>query len=127
MIKNVALKVFLQDTVFSIFSWYNRKVKHNNKIIMLYSNMGFRDNIKALYDFIIEMGYNGKYRVICSINDYKIYVHPRCENTLVELNNYVFDTKDGKILNKPIDDYNHLMDAMRYATESMEKRGLRTF
>lgn len=64
---------------------------------------------------------------IQKLQDYKIYVHPRCENTLVELNNYVFDTKDGKILNKPIDDYNHLMDAMRYATESMEKRGLRTF
>ena len=80
MIKNVALKVFLQDTVFSIFSWYNRKVKHNNKIIMLYSNMGFRDNIKALYDFIIEMGYNEKYRVICSTNDYKKYVHTAPNN-----------------------------------------------
>ena len=64
---------------------------------------------------------------IQKLQDYKIYVHPKCENTLVELNNYVFDTKDGKILNKPIDDYNHLMDAMRYATESMEKKGLRTF
>ena len=61
------------------------------------------------------------------IQNYKIYVHPRCENTLVELNNYVWGNKEGPILNKPIDDYNHLMDAMRYAIESMEKKGLRTF
>lgn len=64
---------------------------------------------------------------IQKIQDYKIYVHPKCENTLVELNNYVWDNKDGQVLNKPIDDYNHLMDALRYATENMEKKGLRTF
>lgn len=56
------------------------------------------------------------------IQNYKIYVHPRCENTLVELNNYVYDTKEGKIINKPIDDYNHLMDAMRYACEDLGKK-----
>lgn len=64
---------------------------------------------------------------IQKIQDYKIYVHPKCENTIVELNNYVWDNKDGQTLNKPIDDYNHLMDALRYATENMEKKGLRTF
>ncbi|NFO71986.1 PBSX family phage terminase large subunit [Clostridium botulinum] len=64
---------------------------------------------------------------IQKLQDYKIYVHPRCENTLVELNNYIWDNKEGQVLNKPIDDYNHLMDAMRYATENMEKKGLRTF
>lgn len=56
------------------------------------------------------------------IQNYKIYVHPRCENTLVELNNYVYDTKEGKIINKPIDDYNHLMDSMRYACEDLGKK-----
>lgn len=56
------------------------------------------------------------------IQNYKIYVHPRCENTLVELNNYVYDTKEGKIINKPIGDYNHLMDAMRYACEGLGKK-----
>ena len=56
------------------------------------------------------------------IQNYKIYVHPRCENTLVELNNYVWDNKEGQILNKPIDDYNHLMDAMRYACEGLGKK-----
>ncbi len=56
------------------------------------------------------------------IQNYKIYVHPRCENTLVELNNYVWGNKEGQILNKPIDDYNHLMDSMRYACEDLGKK-----
>ena len=60
---------------------------------------------------------------IQNIQDYKIYVHPKCENTLVELNNYVWDTKDGTVINKPIDDYNHLMDALRYAMESTKRTG----
>lgn len=55
------------------------------------------------------------------IQQYKIYVHPKCENTVIELSNYVWNNKDGQILNKPIDDYNHLMDAFRYAMEQLKK------
>jgi phage terminase large subunit len=40
---------------------------------------------------------------------------------MIELSNYVWDTKDGKLVNKPIDDYNHLMDALRYAIEIIRK------
>ena len=57
---------------------------------------------------------------IQKLQDYTIYVHPSCTNTLVELNNYIWDKdKDGKVLNQPVDDYNHLMDAFRYATEKI--------
>lgn len=53
------------------------------------------------------------------IQDYKIFIHPRCVNFLTEIGNYTWatDTKTGKKLNIPIDDFNHLMDAMRYALE----------
>jgi len=53
------------------------------------------------------------------IQDYKIFVHPKCVNFLTEISNYTWDTdpKTGKKLNRPIDDFNHLMDAMRYAME----------
>ncbi|MEA5269370.1 PBSX family phage terminase large subunit [Clostridium perfringens] len=57
------------------------------------------------------------------IQQYKIWVKPSCENTLVELNNYVWDTKDGRGINKPVDDYNHLMDALRYAMQRLKKKG----
>lgn len=62
---------------------------------------------------------------IQKIQDYHIYVHPRCSNTLVEFNNYVWDKdKDGRVLNVPMDAYNHAMDAFRY---SAEKIGLNNF
>nr|DAI51560.1 MAG TPA: terminase large subunit [Caudoviricetes sp.] len=52
------------------------------------------------------------------IQDFKIFIHPRCVNFLTEISNYSWDKdKFGKAVNKPIDDFNHLMDAMRYALE----------
>lgn len=56
------------------------------------------------------------------IQDFKIIVHPRCVNFLTEISNYTWDVdKFGKKTNKPIDDFNHLLDAMRYALESFIK------
>ena len=52
------------------------------------------------------------------IQDSEIIIHPRCVNFLTEISNYAWDKdKFGKTLNRPIDDFNHLMDAMRYALE----------
>lgn len=53
---------------------------------------------------------------IQKLQDFKIFVHPRCQNTIIEFNNYQWD-KDkltGKYINKPVDDFNHIMDALRY-------------
>ena len=53
------------------------------------------------------------------ISDYHIIIHPKCVNFITEISNYTWDTdsKTGKKINRPIDDFNHLMDAMRYAME----------
>ena len=52
------------------------------------------------------------------IQDFEIIIHPRCVNFLTEISNYTWDEdKFGNKINKPIDDFNHLMDAMRYAVE----------
>ena len=52
------------------------------------------------------------------IQELEIIIHPRCVNFLTEISNYQWDKdKFGKTLNVPIDDFNHLMDAMRYALE----------
>lgn len=56
------------------------------------------------------------------IQDFKIIIHPSCVNFLTEISNYTWDKdKFGKKINKPIDDFNHLLDAMRYALESFIK------
>ena len=55
---------------------------------------------------------------IQKIQDYHIIIHPRCVNFLTEISCYAWDQdKSGQAINRPIDDYNHLMDAMRYAME----------
>ena len=52
------------------------------------------------------------------IQDLEIIIHPKCVNFLTEISNYTWDKdKFGNRLNVPIDDFNHLMDAMRYALE----------
>ena len=52
------------------------------------------------------------------IQGYKIIIHPSCVNFTTEISNYMWDKdKFDKPINKPVDDFNHLMDAMRYALE----------
>ena len=52
------------------------------------------------------------------IQDLEIVIHPRYVNFITEISNYTWDVdKFGKKLNVPIDDFNHLLDAMRYAVE----------
>lgn len=56
------------------------------------------------------------------IQDFEIIIHPRCVNFLTEISNYTWDKdKFGNKLNKPIDDFNHLLDAFRYAMERFNK------
>lgn len=54
---------------------------------------------------------------IQQIQNYHIYVHPRCTHFLTEISTYCWDTdkSNGAGINKPVDFNNHLMDAMRYA------------
>ncbi len=54
------------------------------------------------------------------IQGFAILVHPRCVNFLTEISSYAWDKdKAGCTVNRPVDDYNHLMDAMRYALEDL--------
>lgn len=83
------------------------------------------DEIKRLGISRIKAAQKGKDSILNGIQyiqGYKIYIHPKCTNTIVEISNYVWDTKEGVVINKPIDDYNHLMDAKRYAMEKVKKK-----
>ena len=65
-----------------------------------------------------EKGKDSIINGIQKIQDFHIIVHPRCVSFLTEISCYSWDKdKFGKTINRPIDDYNHLMDAMRYALE----------
>lgn len=48
---------------------------------------------------------------------HKIFITPRSKNLEKELQNYKWvEDKNGNLLNKPIDAFNHAIDALRYAT-----------
>lgn len=89
------------------------------------------DHLKGLGLYRIKASKKGKDSInagIQFIQDFKIFIHPRCVNFLTEISNYAWDKdKFGKAINKPIDDFNHLMDAMRYALEDyMRNNSVRT-
>lgn len=84
------------------------------------------DELKT-YGLNVKGAVKGKDSIVHGIQwiqDLEIIIHPRCVNFLTEISNYTWDIdRFGKKLNVPIDDFNHLMDALRYAVErySMNK------
>jgi phage terminase large subunit len=122
-----------------VFDELYRKGISNEAVYAAIEKMGFRkERIRAdsaepkSIDRLRELGMpniraarKGKDSVnhgIDFIQDFEIIVHPKCVNFLTEISNYTWDAdKFGKKINKPIDDFNHLMDAMRYALEDFVK------
>ncbi len=71
------------------------------------------DSVKAGIDFL---------------RDFHIVIHPRCRSFINEISNYVWQSDDnGRRINQPADDYNHLMDAMRYAVERFARANTFSF
>lgn len=122
-----------------VFDELYKKGLSNEAIYENIESMGYRkEKIKAdaaepkSIDRLYELGlYNvraarkGKDSILHGIDfiqDYKIIIHPKCVNFLTEISNYMWaEDKFGNKINKPIDDFNHLMDAMRYALEDFSK------
>jgi phage terminase large subunit len=56
------------------------------------------------------------------MRDYKMIVTPESVNLVKELNHYIWSDKKSNV---PVDDYNHCLDAARYAFERLSRK--RTF
>ena len=63
------------------------------------------DSINAGVDFLLE---------------FEIIVNAHLVEFMTEFNNYAYQVKDGKTLNKPIDAFNHFIDSLRYGTEHLQ-------
>ena len=72
----------------------------------------------------------GKDSIVNGINkllEYKIIVHPDCKHLIAELQNYCWDKdKNGNMIEKPIDDWCHCIDALRYSLQCIKDRKLKT-
>lgn len=65
---------------------------------------------------------------IDALQDYRFIIHPRCVHFLMEISCYCWEKdKNGRLLNRPVDERNHLMDAMRYAFEGVADGGTFSF
>lgn len=58
------------------------------------------------------------------ISGLEILVKPGCENFIREIGAYCWRRKDGRFLNEPQDEGNHLMDAMRYGVCGVKRSGV---
>jgi phage terminase large subunit len=135
----VALFINMGARTIHIFDEHYEKGMLNNQIAKMIEDKGFKksritadgsepksiDELKALGIFGVKAAVKGPDSIntgIQFVNQFKIYVHPRCTNTIIELSNYVWDkNKEGRQINKPIDDYNHILDALRYAVEDLAR------
>lgn len=65
---------------------------------------------------------------IAYIQEFKIVIHPKCVNFLTEISTYVWgEDKFGHKVNKPIDEFNHGLDALRYAMLEYNRGSLISF
>ena len=56
---------------------------------------------------------------IQKLQQYDIIIHPSCEGIITEFENYSWqkDKQSGEYINKPIDSFNHYIDALRYSLQ----------
>jgi len=73
---------------------------------------------KAVFNITrYSKGHDSIIKGIDTLKSLNVYYTENSLNLETELLNYVYkETKDGKTTNKPIDDYNHGLDATRYIT-----------
>lgn len=72
MIANVRIKKVLKSTIFPIFTLINKCVSKRDDVILLYSgNRGVSDSLIPVRKYLLDNGYDKKYKIICGIEHMK--------------------------------------------------------
>lgn len=74
-----AIKKILKSCFVPI-SFLNKLVKKEKDRVFFYSNLGFRDNVRALYDYMIENSLNGELKITVATDDFKAFKENAPEN-----------------------------------------------
>lgn len=134
-----ALVVSLCDTnskELYIFDEYGNVGMTNPEIAEVLKSMGYSKNIimadSAEQKSIEEIRRAGITKIkackkspdsvkhgIQQLQQYKIYVHPKCVGVITELQNYSWkkDKQTGEYINEAVDQFNHYLDALRYSMQ----------
>jgi phage terminase large subunit len=112
-------KGMTNENIFAYFfnvGWHRLIVvgdKQNDKDMYRLKQLGM-SKIQASFGGKIEYGLN-------LLHEFTISVHKNCVDMIDEFENYAWQRdKDGNMINKPIDEFNHGMDAIRYALQNFE-------
>lgn len=68
------MKKELLKICFKPLTWLNKIIPKNQRQIFFYSNLGFRDNVRAVFDYIIDNEYNKEYRIVCAVNEHEEFI-----------------------------------------------------
>lgn len=128
-----------------VFKTWGDTNKTNPELAEIITALGFSKSViiadSAEQKSIAELKRNGIIKVkpcekgadsiihgIQRLKQYRIIVAPECTGLITELQNYAWtkDRKTGEYVNKPIDEFNHYIDALRYSLQCTNKTKLRT-
>lgn len=135
----IVASIVKDDTIY-VFREYTGTGKTNQQIAEIIAGMGFAKStiiadsaepksvaeIKRCGIMRIRESTKGKDSIIHGIQrlqGYNIIVHPSCGNIIMELENYswIKDKLTGEYTNKPIDMFNHSLDALRYSLQALDQ------
>lgn len=119
-----------------IFKEYGATNKTNNDLINIITSLGFNKSViiadSAEPKSIAEIKAGGIQKIkpctkgqdsiihgIQKLQNYEIVIHPSCTGIITEFENYTWqkDKVSDVYINKPIDDFNHYIDALRYSLQ----------
>ena len=119
-----------------VFKIWGDTNKTNDELSNIIKSMGFSKSVIiadcAEQKSIEEMKRAGILRIkpsvkgadsiihgIQKLQQYDIIIHPSCEGIITEFENYSWqkDKQSGEYINKPIDSFNHYIDALRYSLQ----------
>ena len=119
-----------------IFKTWGATGKTNQDLINVITSLGFSKSViiadSAEQKSIAEIKKGGVIKIkpaekgkdsivhgLQKLQNYTIIVHPECDGIITEFENYSWqkDKVTGEYINKPIDDFNHYIDALRYSLQ----------
>lgn len=123
-----------------VFKEWGDTGKTNEELAAIISSMGFSKSTiiadSAEMKSIEEIRRKGIQRIkpavkgpdsilhgIQKLQQYQLIIHPSCVETITELENYSWqkDKKTNEYINKPIDNFNHYLDSLRYSIQCVDK------